>query len=41
MVPSFSTATLNVADIFHPQRRLWVQVHDKGGKFGGCSNLGA
>jgi integrase/recombinase XerD len=24
---------LNVADIFHPQRRLWVRLHEKGGKF--------
>jgi len=24
---------LNVADIFHQQRRLWVRLHEKGGKF--------
>jgi integrase len=23
----------NVADIFHQQRRLWVRLHEKGGKF--------
>jgi integrase len=23
---------LNVADIFHQQRRLWVRLHEKGGK---------
>jgi integrase len=24
---------LNVGDIFHQQRRLWVRLHEKGGKF--------
>jgi site-specific recombinase XerD len=24
---------LNVADIFHQQRRIWVRLHEKGGKF--------
>src|SRR5262249_33798599 len=24
---------LNVADIFHQQRRMWVRLHEKGGKF--------
>ena len=24
---------MNVADIFHQQRRLWVRLHEKGGKF--------
>jgi integrase len=24
---------MNVADIFHQQRRLWVRLHKKGGKF--------
>jgi len=24
---------LNVSDIFHQQRRLWVRLHEKGGKF--------
>jgi integrase len=24
---------LNVADLFHQQRRLWVRLHEKGGKF--------
>jgi site-specific recombinase XerC len=24
---------LNVADIFHQQRRLWVRLHEKGGKY--------
>src|SRR5262249_48845324 len=24
---------LNLADIFHQQRRLWVRLHEKGGKF--------
>jgi site-specific recombinase XerD len=24
---------LNVADIFHQQRRLWLRLHEKGGKF--------
>jgi site-specific recombinase XerC len=24
---------LNVADVFHQQRRLWVRLHEKGGKF--------
>src|SRR5215470_10063417 len=24
---------LNIADIFHQQRRLWVRLHEKGGKF--------
>jgi hypothetical protein len=25
--------SLNVADIFHQRRRLWVWLHEKGGKF--------
>jgi hypothetical protein len=24
---------MNVADLFHQQRRLWVRLHEKGGKF--------
>ena len=24
---------LNVGDIFHQQRRLWLRLHEKGGKF--------
>src|SRR6516165_5299157 len=24
---------INVADLFHQQRRLWVRLHEKGGKF--------
>jgi integrase/recombinase XerC len=24
---------MNVADIFHQQRRLWVRLHEKGDKF--------
>ena len=24
---------MNVGDIFHQQRRLWVRLHEKGGKF--------
>ena len=30
---SWPPAALNVADIFHQQRRLWVRLHEKGGKF--------
>jgi len=26
-------ASSNVGDIFHQQRRLWVRLHEKGGKF--------
>jgi hypothetical protein len=28
-----SAACRNVADIFHQQRRLWVRLHEEGGKF--------
>jgi integrase/recombinase XerD len=28
-----AACSLNVGDIFHQQRRLWVRVHEKGGKF--------
>jgi integrase len=32
--PRISAACgLNVNDIFHQQRRLWVRLHEKGGKF--------
>ena len=28
-----ATCGMNVGDIFHQQHRLWVRLHEKGGKF--------